>query len=383
MRTGFHVGTLLAVLSVVCVLGVGVGGSVIAGPPARAEGCPGPDPDGPGAQGAGGAPAGERFRGRQVDHARIIDRVAAEGGLSGRATLVGLMAALQESSLMNLDHGDRDSLGLFQQRPSRGWGSGAQIMQPRYAAQMFFYGASDGDPRGLTGVPGWEAMEPGRAAQAVQRSAYPELYGGQEAVARRVARAAGLDLHRPGTRPGRYGPPAGVTLQGTPARPDRECPQQPGAVPARYAVAAGAAFHDGPAGWPAGVRNPRTTAGAVDWARDEAAHGGPRWYRACLAFVAESYGWRYSGVLYAVDHYRTMPPGLRHDHDRDPPPGALMYWDTGRRAGHVALYLGAGKIASNDITRPGRIDVVDAAAIESRWHATYLGWAPPYFPKAG
>ncbi|WP_329625861.1 bifunctional lytic transglycosylase/C40 family peptidase (plasmid) [Streptomyces sp. NBC_01255] len=145
----------------------------------------------------------------------------------------------------------------------------------------------------------------------------------------------------------------------------------------------GAAFHDGAAGWPASVRNPRSTAGAIGWARQETTGGGRDWYRACLAFVARTYGWSYSGVQYAVDHYRQMPVSMRHDRDRTPPPGALMYWDTGQRAGHVALYLGGGKIASNDIRRSGYIDVVNATDIETVWGATYLGWAPPYFPQGG
>jgi membrane-bound lytic murein transglycosylase B len=145
----------------------------------------------------------------------------------------------------------------------------------------------------------------------------------------------------------------------------------------------GKAFHDGAAGWPASVKNPRSTAAAIAWARQEAASGGRNWYRACLAFVARTYGWSYSGVQYAIDHYRQMPSSMRHDRDRTPPPGALMYWDTGQRAGHVALYLGGGKIASNDIRRKGYIDVVDASDIETVWGATYLGWAPSYFPKGG
>ncbi|MEU8883907.1 hypothetical protein [Streptomyces hydrogenans] len=148
-------------------------------------------------------------------------------------------------------------------------------------------------------------------------------------------------------------------------------------------TAGGKAFHDGAAGWPASVKNPRSTAGAIAWARQEAAGGGANWYRACLAFVARTYGWSYSGVQYAIDHYRQMPASMRHDRDRTPPPGALMYWDTGQRAGHVALYLGGGKIASNDIRRKGYIDVVDATDIETVWGATYLGWAPPHFPKGG
>ncbi|MFG2645890.1 hypothetical protein ACGFYP_33520 [Streptomyces sp. NPDC048370] len=76
-----------------------------------------------------------------------------------------------------------------------------------------------------------------------------------------------------------------------------------------------------------------------------------------------------------------MTASMRHDRDRTPPPGALMYWDTGKRAGHVAIYLGGGKIASNDIRRSGYIDILNTTDIETVWGATYPGWAPPHFPK--
>lgn len=91
---------------------------------------------------------GAQTRKNQKENALIIDSVAQTKGLSGRATLIALMTALQESTLLNLPYGHLDSIGLFQQRPSMGWGSRKQIMQPRYAASMFFYGAEDGDPQG-------------------------------------------------------------------------------------------------------------------------------------------------------------------------------------------------------------------------------------------
>lgn len=129
--------------------------------------------------------------------------------------------------------------------------------------------------------------------------------------------------------------------------------------------------------------NPRAPAGAIAWALAQA--GGPEiWYRRCLNFVARAYGWSTAGTQYAIDHYRAaMPGGLRHDGDRNPPPGALLFWDTGKRAGHVALSVGAGMVATNDIDSPGRISVIPAELIEARWNARYLGWAPPYFPTAG
>ncbi|MBS6332260.1 hypothetical protein KJZ13_06400 [Cutibacterium avidum] len=86
------------------------------------------------------------------------------------------MAAMQESSLRNLNYGDRDSVGLFQQRPSTGWGSVEQIMDPVFAAQSFYGINSFGSNPGVIQQPGWQTMNPGQLAQAVQRSAYPDRY---------------------------------------------------------------------------------------------------------------------------------------------------------------------------------------------------------------
>jgi hypothetical protein len=79
---------------------------------------------------------------------------------------IAVMVAMTESGLRDLDYGDRDSLGLFQQRPSQGWGTPAQIMNPTFATDAFV--------QHLVAVPGWQAMPPWLAAQAVQRSAYQD-----------------------------------------------------------------------------------------------------------------------------------------------------------------------------------------------------------------
>ncbi|MBI3686199.1 MAG: C40 family peptidase [Actinobacteria bacterium] len=85
-----------------------------------------------------------------------------------RAWIVALATASQESSLVNVDHGDRDSLGLFQQRPSQGWGTPVQIMDPAYATQQFL--------QRLLQVPHWQNLPLTVAAQTVQRSAFPNAY---------------------------------------------------------------------------------------------------------------------------------------------------------------------------------------------------------------
>ena len=101
--------------------------------------------------------------------------------------IVALAAAAQESGLQNLDYGDRDSVGLFQQRPSTGWGTVAQLTTPAYAAELFYGGPSNpnkGRTRGLLDIPGWQSMTVTQAAQAVQISGAPNAYAKWEASAR-------------------------------------------------------------------------------------------------------------------------------------------------------------------------------------------------------
>jgi LysM repeat protein len=120
-------------------------------------------------------------------NARLIISVGREAGASDAALVVALAAAAQESGLRNIDHGDRDSLGLFQQRPSSGWGTQEQVMDADRAARAFFGGPvnpNTGVTRGLLDINGWEAMTVTQAAQAVQISGHPELYANWEASAR-------------------------------------------------------------------------------------------------------------------------------------------------------------------------------------------------------
>lgn len=122
------------------------------------------------------------------ENARTIIAVGRDVGANDEALVVALTTAAQESGLQNLDHGDRDSLGLFQQRPSTGWGSAEQIMDARYASRAFFLGAGSpatGITRGLFDIDGWESMSVNDAAQAVQISAFPNEYAKWEASARR------------------------------------------------------------------------------------------------------------------------------------------------------------------------------------------------------
>jgi hypothetical protein len=111
----------------------------------------------------------------QGANAATIAAVARSRGLPARATVIALATAQQESRLRNLDHGDRDSLGLFQQRPSQGWGTPEQVQDPVYAAGKFY--------DHLVKVPGWDTGRLTEVAQAVQRSGFPEAYQQWEPLA--------------------------------------------------------------------------------------------------------------------------------------------------------------------------------------------------------
>jgi len=123
----------------------------------------------------------------QSANARVILTVGEQRGVPPPGPTVALMAAMQESGLRNLPFGDRDSLGLFQQRPSAGWGKPAQLLEPAYAAAAFFGGSSSpASNPGLLDIPGWQVLPLAAAAQAVQRSAFPGAYARWQAAAQAV-----------------------------------------------------------------------------------------------------------------------------------------------------------------------------------------------------
>jgi LysM repeat protein len=119
------------------------------------------------------------------ENAAIIIRIGRELGVSDRGIVVALAAAAQESALHNLDWGHLDSVGLFQQRSSTGWGTREQILDRDHAVRAFFGGPGNpnADTRGLLDIDGWESMSVTEAAQAVQISAYPDGYAKWETSA--------------------------------------------------------------------------------------------------------------------------------------------------------------------------------------------------------
>ncbi len=117
----------------------------------------------------------------QAENAALIAAISVERGMPARAATIALATAYQESKLYNVEFGDRDSLGLFQQRPSQGWGTPRQLLDPVYATNAFY--------DALAEVDDYEGLEVTVAAQEVQRSAYPEAYADHEADARVLASA--------------------------------------------------------------------------------------------------------------------------------------------------------------------------------------------------
>jgi hypothetical protein len=117
----------------------------------------------------------------QAANAALISAVAVRRDLPARAATIGIATAIQESKLRNLDYGDRDSLGLFQQRPSQGWGTVEQVQDPIYATNAFY--------DALVAVDGYQQMEITVASDRVQRSAFPDAVADHEPAGRAYASA--------------------------------------------------------------------------------------------------------------------------------------------------------------------------------------------------
>ena len=128
------------------------------------------------------------FTPEQSANAATISAIALKRGLPARAATIANATAIVESKLRNLKFGDRDSLGLFQQRPSQGWGTEEQILDPVYSTNKFY--------DALIKVNGYQSMEITKVAQEVQRSGFPQAYADHEEQGRILASA--LTGHSPG-----------------------------------------------------------------------------------------------------------------------------------------------------------------------------------------
>lgn len=281
--------------------------------------------------------------GEQMGHAATIVSVAQQTGLNADAAVIGVMTALTESSLRNVGYGDAagpDSRGLFQQRT--GWGLLSVRMDPAGASRLFF--------QALQAVPGWAELPPHLTAQAVQRSAY-----------------ADGSNYRPNYETARV--VVGKILNGRGGADTVTASLEPAGC--RSLV-----------GFTDGGRALKGSGPAVRRALDLVGSYG--YYRLCARLAANIWGRPYSGFYSAAEQWQAMTAaGHAHPGDREPPVGALLFWDTDHVYGHVAVYVGGGRIVSNDIgdsySGEGGVYVVEVDAIEQRWGATYLGWTPPIY----
>lgn len=326
----------------------------------------------------GTVPVSSGLDAEQRANARTIVATVVARGMPTRAAVLAVAAALQESSLRNLPYGDLDSLGLFQQRPSQGWGSALEVMDPTRATDRFLDRLRD--------TPGWPVRPLTEVVQAVQNSGFPDAYARWERPAQAIVNAllgrpeptvrdAGNDVpddDRPISRKRKKVPNARVSQLMV------ETPIAPTAAGCDDGVLGYSSTPIDDCAFVLARQNPRDCQNAIRWALAQT-DGPAVWYRRCLNFVAQAYGYSKSGVETAALYWATSP--ARIVGDLNPPAGALVFWDTGQPEGHVALSAGNGVVISNDIGGVGTITAVRLVDLTERWNATYLGWSPPFFPS--
>ncbi|MEV6726358.1 NlpC/P60 family protein [Streptomyces xanthochromogenes] len=283
----------------------------------------------------------------QIANAKVIVATGSQLGVSARGQVVALATALAESDLHNLDHGDRDSLGLFQQRPSQGWGSRQQILDPVYASTKFY--------NALKSVQGWEQMPVTVAAQTVQKSAYPDAYAPFENLATALQQAITPLLGPAATTPA-IGVAAASTGCDTPADtdygtipagklpPGYQIPPAPPAV--QQAIRWALQQLGTPYQWGGSCTNP---------------HGNdPQGRCDCSSLTQRSYG------VAGIQLTRTTYTQINEGHPvplATVQPGDLLFSEgSATRPEHVAMAIGDGLLVQ--APRPGR--VVEVATIKGR-----------------
>lgn len=294
----------------------------------------------------------------QIGFARTIWQAAQDAGMGDPAAIIGIATALQESTLHNLTWGDRDSVGLFQQRTP--WGSLADRMDPRTSAGMFYRGGQGGQP-GLDDIPGWRDMEVARAAQAVQVSAFPSAYAKHEPTA--VGLVALFRLDAP------VSSAVAAAISSTRCEPTDAAPPSSGGGPVP------ASFDQ--------QGNPRTVEQAIAWMQHNAPTGAPgeRVLNGCERYMNLSFDIG-GGYPTAIGHWNASGP-KRIGADDTPPRGALVFWRTDNPAGHVGLSLGGGIVASTDYNpathsyQAGVLGIGPITDIDA-W-GPRLGWRAPNF----
>lgn len=278
----------------------------------------------------------------QVPNAKIIVATGIQLGIPARGQTVALATALQESGLRNLTGGDRDSIGLFQQRPSQGWGTREQLMDPVYASKKFY--------NALKSVKGWESMPVTVAAQRVQKSAYPDAYTDDEPLAIALQQAIAPTLGSTVTSP--TGTVANPYTSGcTQSDGSQYGPIQAGKLPDGYQIPANA--------------KPAARA-AIQWALQQLGtpyqwggnctnpHGpDPSGRCDCSALMQRAYG--VAGIQITRTTYTQIHDGRAVPANASAlQPGDLIFTrGSASRPEHVAMAIGDGLLVQ--APRPGRV----------------------------
>ncbi|GAA2523182.1 C40 family peptidase [Streptomyces longisporus] len=292
----------------------------------------------------------------QLPNAKTIVATGIQLKIPARGQIIALATALQESALRNLDHGDRDSLGLFQQRPSQGWGTREQILDPVYASKKFY--------TALKSVKGWESMPVTVAAQKVQKSGFPDAYAKHEPLATALQQA--------------IAPTLGASV-GSPT----------GAVANPYALSCGPQTDGSQYGTiqagtlPDGYQIPATAKpaarAAIQWALQQLGtpyqwggncsnpHGSaPAGHCDCSSLMQRAYG--VAGIQISRTTYTQIHDGRAVPANASAlQPGDLVFTEgSASRPEHVAMAIGDGLLVH--APRPGR--VVEVARVAT--HGTIL-----------
>ncbi|MFD4575810.1 C40 family peptidase [Streptomyces sp. NPDC058417] len=288
----------------------------------------------------------------QVPNAQTIVAAGLSLDVPKKGQIVALATAMQESRLRNLSYGDRDSLGLFQQRPSQGWGSAEQIRDPTYASEQFY--------KHLLKVNGWQQMTVTQAAQAVQRSGLPDAYAQWEDLA--TALQSALVKTFPGG-----------DAEGADADEDKEPSTSTGCTPGQD----GSGFGRIPEGSvPKGYSIPKDAAPkarkAIAWAMQQLgtlyqwggtctdSHGPDPMGRCdCSSLMQQAYA--HADVKLTRTTYTQVGEGKSVSPDHLKPGDLIFSRGTAARPEHVGMYMGEGLvIEAPRTTKPVRITPIRA-----------------------
>lgn len=288
----------------------------------------------------------------QIPHAQTIVATGRTLQVPRRGQIIALATAMQESRLRNLSSGDRDSLGLFQQRPSQGWGTAEQIRDPVYASEQFY--------NALLKVKGWQQMTVTQAAQAVQKSGFPDAYAQWEPLSTALQKAIAATF------------PGGDKDSGADTRP----PTSPGCG----TPSDGSAFGNIPEGKvPKGYRIPKGTdpraRAAIIWAMQQlgtmyqwgglcTAPRGPDPMGRCDCSSLMQQAYKQVGIPLTRTTYTQIYDGKAVATKALKPGDLVFSRGTVDRPEHVAMYLGEGLVIEAPRTgKPVRIVPIKSMAV--------------------